>query len=185
MLAALVAKGFNEAMGRRGWHQRGYLPHLDGHGIVQHVVFRLHDSVPPNAEHSGDDVLDRGFGSAVLSDPALAEVVARTLLHHDGERYVLHAWCVMPNHVHVLMTTSEDHELGAIVRSWKAYSARQINEACERQGRLWAADYFDRYMRDDPHFWTSKAYIENNPVAAGLCSRADEWRFSSAGWRGE
>jgi hypothetical protein len=45
-------------MGRKGWHERGYLPHFDGYDVAQHVVFRLHDSVPADAIE-GDDVLDR------------------------------------------------------------------------------------------------------------------------------
>src|SRR5262249_50284612 len=90
-LAACVVVVSNLRIGRRVWHQRGYLPHLDGYGIVQHIVFRLHDSVPADATDSGDDVLDKGHGSSVLSDAPHAQIVAQALLHHDGQRYTLHA----------------------------------------------------------------------------------------------
>jgi len=169
-------------MGNKGWHRRGYLPHLDGDGIGQHVVFRLLDAVPPGSD-DGDDVLDRHFGSSVLRDPRCARFVAETLLHGDGDRYALQAWCVMPNHVHVLVGTNASYELGNIVRSWKVYSTRRINDLLARSGPLWAADYFDRFIRDERHFETTKRYIENNPVAAGLCATPQEWRFCSAGWR--
>ena len=169
-------------MGRKGWHSRGYLPHLDGHEITQHVVFRLTDALPPGAMDTGDDVLDRGHGSAVLAAPACATAVVETLLHFDGAHYALRAWCVMPNHVHALATTFPAHEIGAVVRSWKTFSARRINLLLGRRGRLWAHDYFDRFMRDDEHFATTRRYIEMNPVAAGLCARAEDWPFSSAGW---
>ena len=168
-------------MGRKGWHDRGYLPHLDGYGITQHVVFRLADALAPGAE-DGDDALDLGHGSAVLHAAACARAVAETLFHFDGDHYALRAWCVMPNHVHVLVATSAAHEIGAVVRSWKTFSARRINTILARRGRLWAHDYFDRFMRDDAHFATSRRYIEMNPVKAGLCARPEDWPFSSAGW---
>ena len=171
-------------MGRKGWHGRGYLPHLDGYGIVQHVVFRLHDSLPADALHDGDEVLDRGFGSAVLRDVRCARIVAEALLHFDQERYALQAWCVMPNHVHVLLATNERYELGAIVQAWKSFTAQRINAVLGSSGRLWASDYFDRFMRDERHYETTKAYIEANPVAAGLCMAPAQWRFGSAGWKG-
>ena len=169
-------------MGRKGWHERGYLPHFDGYDVAQHVVFRLHDSVPPDAIE-GDDILDQGLGCALLGDSACADIVARSLLFHDGQRYELAAWCVMPNHVHVLLSTKQEFELGAVVRSWKQFSANRINKAMNRSGALWAADYFDRYMRDQKQFDGAKQYIETNPVAAALCDRPMDWRFSSAGWR--
>jgi REP element-mobilizing transposase RayT len=169
-------------VGTKGWHQRGYLPHYDGYELSQHVAFRLHDAVP-SGEQEGDDVLDRHLGCALLRDAACAQIVMDALKHHDAERYLLQAWCVMPNHVHVLMATNKSHTLGSIVRSWKAYSAAQINRMLGRRGRLWAADYFDRYIRNDAQFDRAKQYIEMNPVTAGLCDEPSAWSFSSAAER--
>jgi REP element-mobilizing transposase RayT len=169
-------------MGKKGWHDRGYLPHFDSHGINQHVVFRLHDAVPAKGD-GGDDVLGRHYGSCVLRDRRCANIVAQSLLHGDRERYALKAWCVMPNHVHALITTDAQSELGQIVRSWKTFTTRRINEVLHRSGQLWAADYFDRFIRDEKHFEDNKRYIEQNPVAAGLCATPSDWPFSSAGWR--
>jgi REP element-mobilizing transposase RayT len=167
-------------MGTKGWHSRGYLPHYDGHGITQHVVIRLHDAMPPD-EREGDDVLDRHYGSCLLRDPACARIVAEILL--SGPSYTLQAWCVMPNHVHVLIHTTAETQLGHIVRAWKGLSRRRINAHLARTGDVWAKDYFDRYIRDQKHFDTNKNYIEMNPVAAGLCETPSAWPFSSAGWR--
>ncbi|MCX7358007.1 MAG: transposase [Alphaproteobacteria bacterium] len=170
-------------MGTKGWHRRGYIPHYDGYDLSQHVVFRLADSVPPN-EREGDDVLDRHLGSSFMRDPACARIVVEALTHGNGQRYALHAWCVMPNHVHVLLATNADVELGQIVHAWKRFTTRKINQALDRTGVVWARDYFDRYLRDDKQFASAKSYIENNPVAAGLCDTADAWPFSSAGISG-
>jgi REP element-mobilizing transposase RayT len=169
-------------MGTKGWHARGYLPHFDGWDLSQHVVFRLHDAVPPG-ERDGDDVLDKGIGSAFLRDPTCARIVAETLLSGDGERYALQAWCVMPNHVHALVFTTAATELGKIVHAWKTISRRRLNAALARTGPVWAKDYFDRFIRDERHYETTKHYIEMNPVAAGLCATPDAWPFSSAGWK--
>jgi putative transposase len=177
---------------RRGWHHRGYLSHLDHDGLIQHVVFRLADSLPRAVLQSivamnraaqrrrVDASLDRGHGKAVLGHPKAAKIVCSTLRYFDDERYRLYAWCVMPNHVHVLVQPIDPYELGAIVRSWKAFSAAYINRALNRKGRLWAPDYFDRYMRDSEHFGTTVAYIESNPVRSGLCAAPDQWPYSSA-----
>jgi REP element-mobilizing transposase RayT len=170
-------------MGTKGWHRRGYLPHYDGYDISQHVVFRLFDSIPPN-EQEGDDVLDRHLGAAFMRDTGCARIVAEALLHGDGNRYVLQAWCVMPNHVHALIATNAE-------RTWpnrprlEAFhdTAHQRTPSTNRAS--WAKDYFDRFVRDDRHFETTKAYIENNPVVAGLCDTPADWPFSSAGWRSE
>lgn len=169
-------------MGKKGWHSRGYLPHYDGWEITQHVVFRLYDSVPPD-EREGDDVLDRHLGSCFMRDPTLARAVAETLLHNDGDKHHLQAWCVMPNHVHILLSTGPLEDIGTTVRRWKTFSAKRINQHLDRLGSVWAKDYFDRYIRDDKHFETTKRYIEMNPVAAGLCDTPEAWPFSSAGWK--
>lgn len=181
-------------MARKGWHHREYLPHCDGDGLIQHVVFRLADSLPSQVmdrlskagdERSSEGVaaaLDEGHGEALLGDTRFAEIVEAALIHFHEIRYTLIAWCVMPNHVHVVLRPLGQFALGDIVKSWKSFTALQINRMLGRAGRLWAADYFDRFMRDDRQLSATVAYVEANPVAAGLCAAPDDWRFSSA-WR--
>ena len=166
---------------KKCWHRRGYLPHFDGTDISQHIVFRVFDATPAGA-HDGDDVLDRHYGTAFMRDPRCARIVAQTLLHGDCDRYALQAWCVTPNHVHALIFTHSRIELGQIVRSWKTYTTRRMNELPNRSGPVWATDYFDRFIRDEKHFHKTKTYIEMNPVGAGLCDKPEAWPFSSAGW---
>ncbi|MGH6950525.1 MAG: transposase [Vitreimonas sp.] len=86
----------------------------------------------------------------------------------------------MPNHVHVVVEPLGTFELGGIIKSWKAFSGAHINRALGRRGALWAPDYFDRFMRDDGHLSTTIAYVEGNPVKAGLCTAPSDWRLSSA-----
>ena len=101
----------------------------------------------------------------------------------DGDRYSLIAWCVMPNHVHALIAADREYNLDRIVHSWKSYTGNQANRLVQRSGAFWAREYFDRFMRDADHLARTAAYIEGNPVKAGLCENVSEWRFSSA-WEG-
>jgi REP element-mobilizing transposase RayT len=183
-----------------GWHSRGYLPHFDGEQVTQFVTFRLADSLPQtllNAWRSelrneaGIDIdvtlrrrieiyLDHGYGECYLKIPEVAEVVQRSLLFFDGDRYKLSAWAVMPNHVHALMTPGAGHDLSKILQSLKSYSANEANKILFRQGKLWQQESFDRYIRSHEHFVSVCRYIENNPVKAGLCKRPEDWPYSSA-----
>jgi putative transposase len=185
------------------WHSRGYLPHWEAGEDPQSITFRLADSLPnevrmrwaaefeetrekPDPDEQRrrfEIVLDQGHGEAFLTRPDIGQVVEDALLHFDGTRYRLHAWSIMPNHVHVLMTPINEHALSAIVHSWKSYTATQINRLLGRQGALWFPEYFDRKIRNERHFETARYYIEQNAVEAKLCARAEDWLFSSAGKR--
>ena len=128
---------------------------------------------------------DAGHGACWLRDPRIAALVERALLHFDGQRYRLIAWCVMPNHVHALVETREEWPLASVVHSWKSFTAHRANLILKRSGDFWLREYFDRFIRDDRHFASAVRYIENNPVKAGLVARAEDWRWSSALWRGQ
>lgn len=177
------------------WHSRGYLPHCDTPGLLQFITFRLNDSLPSQVlrhlmQETDDEMqrfkriealLDAGHGECWLERPSVANIVEDALLHDDGQRYRLLAWCVMPNHVHVLIETRADYPLPTLVQSWKSYTARLINRHLGRTGTVWMRDYFDRYIRDDHHLAAVIAYIHSNPVKAGLVSNEHEWLHSSAG----
>lgn len=187
------------------WHSRGYLPHYEAGEHPQSICFRLYDSLPktlrdqweieinrlPDTEQNAarrkriDAALDEGYGECWLGDPRIAEIVEDALLHFDGQRYKLHAWSIMPNHVHVLMPPIAQHTLSDILHSWKSYTALKANHVLERSGAFWQEEYFDRAIRDETHFCRAVEYIEGNPVKAGLCQRASEWFFGSAHERHE
>jgi len=183
------------ANGHVGWRSRGYLPHADAPHLVQHVIIRLADSLPADARKVLDTArpvdrvaivdatLDQGHGRRDLADPIIAELVQNALLSFDGERYALLAWCVMPNHVHVLVEARSGYRLDRVVHSWKSYTGVAANRALGRARAFWGREYFDRFMRDDEHLVRTAAYIEGNAVKAGLCANVSDWCFSSA-WRG-
>jgi REP-associated tyrosine transposase len=188
------------------WRSRGYLPHFDQPGLVQSLTFRLHDAVPSAVIDSWKTRLawienlpaadprevklrkllsryeDAGHGSCWLRDKRIAALVEEALLHFDGQRYRVIAWCVMPNHVHGLIETRGGWPLARIVHSWKSYTSHAANQILGLSGDFWFREYHDRFIRDDEHFAKAVAYIEQNPVQARLVNAREEWRWSSA-WR--
>ena len=184
------------------WHSRGYLPHFDGGGLTQFLTFRLAGSLPAaklaqweeelkHLPENGRDVerrkrieawLDRPGADGWLRNERIARIVEDALLRFDADRYRLHAWVVMPNHVHALITIAPAQNLSAILHSWKSFTATQANRVLGRRGKFWQEEYFDRFLRDAEHFAKAVDYIEMNPVKSGLCRAKGEWRFGSA-WR--
>lgn len=198
----------------KGWHSRGYLPHFDSAHRVQHVVIHLADSLPkktinlfdeqiknvPESDRSAErrrklnDWMDSGYGSCVLEIPDLANDVKSALLHFDGSRYNLHAWVVMPNHIHVLLESNQSWPLPKIISSWKKFTARAIRnwlkanqEICDPRKvallsckTVWHPEYWDRYIRNEVHFKRTHDYIHQNPVKAGLVTNPEDWPWSSA-----
>jgi len=100
--------------------------------------------------------------------------VIGTWQHFHGERYVLHAWVVMPTHVHVLIQLTGTAPLATIIQSWKSFSSRRLPVD-------WQRDYWDRCIRSPEHYAATVAYIHDNPVRAGLCPTPQAWPWSSAG----
>ena len=164
------------------------------------INYRLADSMPATQRHEWEsllkveddlqrfakieDYLDRGLGDCELRDARAAAIVEENWLHLDGKEYRLLAWVVMPNHVHLLVEICQK-PLAELLKNWKGFSARRINELLGRTGELWQEDYWDRYIRDEAHYRKVIHYIENNPVKAGLVKSSGEWPFSSARFRDE
>src|SRR5712691_7664651 len=107
------------------------------------------------------------------------------MLFHDGKRYQLSAWVVMPNHVHFLATPCVGVELSAILHSLKSYTSHEANKILGRTGQFWQVEAFERFILDDDHYTKTIAYIENNPVKAHLCEKPSDWQFSSAWFRAQ
>lgn len=127
-----------------------------------------------------DAYLDQLTGEKPLAESAHAAIVQGCLLFFDSQRYNLLGWCIMPNHIHVLIEQIPGYSLGSLIRSWKQFSTLSINRLTGQNGPIWAPDYFDRFMRNERHFAQTLSYIEANPVKAGLMPRPEDWPFSSA-----
>ncbi|MGI8977716.1 MAG: transposase [Pirellulaceae bacterium] len=148
-----------------------------------------------------DSFLDAATtGAQFLSDDRVAAMVRENLYHHHGTMYHLIAYCIMSNHVHVLLQPigtlppllEEEDEipsddvadsrgtLTAIMHSLKSYAAHGANRILEKRGAFWQRESYDHWVRDDDELERIVNYIARNPVTAGLCAEPRQWRYSSA-----
>jgi putative transposase len=122
-------------------------------------------------------------GRRWLAIPAVANVVAEALHYRDGRVYDLMAFCIMPNHVHLVCTPlpGEDgkcHPLQRILQSLKRHTARQANRILGRQGAFWQAESYDHVVRDERELARVVDYVIDNPVKAGLTSDGLSWPWT-------
>jgi REP element-mobilizing transposase RayT len=115
--------------------------------------------------------LDAGHGACLLRKPGCAKVVAETLHHFEAERVAMISFVVMPNHVHALFVQNPGWPLEKLIRSWKGFTARQINKILGRSGNFWQRDYFDRLVRDEKHFANCVRYVRRNPDKARVANK--------------
>jgi REP element-mobilizing transposase RayT len=174
---------------------RRRLPHwIPDHSIL-FLTWRLAGSRPspgPELLTSGgtgvvsfaqqDESLARSTsGPFWLRDPRIAAMLEQALRHGEAVRrlYVLHAWVIMPNHVHVIL---EPHlALPEIMRWLKGRTARKANQILGRTGSpFWQDESFDHWVRTAEELRDLIRYVERNPVEAGLVGCGEQWPRSSA-----
>jgi REP element-mobilizing transposase RayT len=122
-------------------------------------------------------------GPMYLALESIARVVVASL--RCGEQlkhYDLGAYSVMSNHVHTLLLPLISPS--RLIQSIKGVTAREANRILGRTGEtFWQAESYDHWVRDEEERGRIAAYIENNPVKAGLVERAEDYCWSSAGER--
>lgn len=121
--------------------------------------------------------LDSARGACWLRNDAVAQIVRDALFHFAGERYELHAWCVMPNHVHLVIEPTGSWSLAEILHSVKSFTAKRANAALGRDGEFWQAEYYDHLVRDEADYGRAVEYVLGNPAKAGLHG----WRWVGSG----
>ena len=89
------------------------------------------------------------------------------------------AWCLMPNHVHLILVPAEPNALRAALADAHRRYSRRINFAKGWTGYLWQGR-FASYPMDEAHLMAAIRYVELNPVKAGLVAEAEDWQWSSA-----
>jgi len=172
---------------------RRRLPHIYPPNRWLFVTWHLHGSLPqglyprPDNASAGqafvwvDRQLDAGrCGPLFLRRPEIAQIV-----HDSIQRgvqlghYQLGAFVIMANHVHVLLLPRI--EPCDLLKSLKGYTARQANRLLGRTGEpFWERESYDHWVRDEKEWSRIAAYIENNPVKAGLVAGAEDYPWSSA-----
>jgi len=120
-----------------------------------------------------EQFLDSGHGECLLKQPEIAELVAGAVQHFEGQRYTLYSWCVMPNHVHVIVEPLPGHDLSKIIHSWKSFTAHEINKRLRRTGDVWQHDAYNHIIRSEKEYRFQIAYVWENPDKAGL----PDWKW--------
>ncbi|RYG21711.1 hypothetical protein EON82_18390 [bacterium] len=111
--------------------------------------------------------LEQGHGECLLRDPRAARIADEAIRFFDGDRYDLHAWCLMPNHAHVVLTVLGAYKPTGIMGAWKSYSAKEINKALSRRGDVWQDEGFDHLVRGPHSFRRLCRYVWDNPQKLG------------------
>lgn len=140
-----------------------------------------------------DTLLDGDTPVRHFDDDNAAEIVQNAFLHFADERYRLLAFVVMPSHHHWLFlpdehwaaeqlaASSSNHTPREIIsHSVQSFTATQCNRVLARSGTFWQGETFDHYARDEAEMLRIIEYIEQNPVAAGLAQRPEDYKWSSA-----
>ena len=115
-----------------------------------------------------EEYFDRGAGACSLRNPHIGELMADALRFWDGKHYRLLAWCVMPNHVHVVCRLIPGQELSKVLHGWKSFTAKNANEILCRSGTFWQREYYDRLIRNGDELERAVQYVVSNPIRAGL-----------------
>ena len=169
------------------------LPHQYPEGKWLFVTWHLHGSLPqgrypPFKKASAGEAfvwMDRYLdttqkGPLYLRLEPIAKLVIDSL-HRGVElgHFELRAYVLMANHVHVLLLPKVPPP--RLFRALKGATAREANKLLGRTGEcFWQGESYDRWVRNDTEMDGIVRYIENNPVKAGLVSRAGDYRWSSA-----
>jgi len=175
------------------FHRR-HLPHIHELGQALFVTWRLRESLPPNRSFpqtimtSGqafaqmDRLLDETrHGNFYLKRSAIADMVVEAIRFNAEvlQHYQLHAFVVMPNHVHLLVSPLVP--LPQLTKSLKGITAKRANLILGLTGTpFWQEECYDHLVRNPDEFRRIADYIEENPVRAGLVAERSRYGWSSA-----
>ncbi|MGB7758560.1 MAG: transposase [Bryobacteraceae bacterium] len=168
------------------------MPHFHPDSTHLFVTWRLHGSLPapsPNVIYATaghafaarDRALAQSHAQLWLSDSRVARQVAEAICAGESQKrfYELQAWVIMPNHVHMLILPGVP--LPRITHWIKGRTAMEANLLLQRTGQpFWQDESYDHWVRNEKEFNRIVAYIEENPVSAGLAGAPEDWPWSSA-----
>ncbi len=133
-------------------------------------------------------------GVCWLKRAEIAGIVSEAMHFRDKKEYELIAYCIMPNHVHLVICCNEDYNAGAlcsdnqsellsrqlyhILQSLKRFTAQECNKKLGRTGTFWQKESYDHLVRNPKELQNIISYTLQNPVKAGLVENWEDWRFS-------
>lgn len=97
----------------------------------------------------------------------------------EKHRVAVHAYVLMTNHIHLLVSPETAHDLPRAMRYVNWRYSRYANDSQERTGSIWEGRYRASLIEADSYFFACMRYIELNPVRAGLAKHPRDYRWSS------
>ena len=127
-----------------------------------------------------DDQLDKCLNEPYwLKEKNIAALVAESLDYLAKMYFDLWAFCIMPNHVHLLITVFEDAPiLYKILQKHKKHTAWKGNLILKRSGKFWTHESYDHIVRNGQEFENIVYYILNNPIKAGFVKKWQDWQWT-------
>ena len=125
-----------------------------------------------------EPILNQSHGECFLNRPEIARLVMAAMKHFDGDHYILHAFSIMPNHVHALVQPHNGQQLAKILHAWKSFTAEKAIELLSRNGGFWHEEYDDHIVRDGEDFKNQVRYTLENPLK---CNTSGKWTGSAYG----
>lgn len=117
----------------------------------------------------------------VFLKPGPARIPLDQILEcRDRGFYALHAFAIMPEHLHLLLTPGNETSLEKAVQMIKGGSSHRIKQELMYRFPIWMSGFHDRWIRDLTEYRLRKQYIELNPVKAGYAERPPEYELGSA-----
>ena len=116
-----------------------------------------------------------------LRQPAVAEVVKYEIELLAEPKVNILSYCIMPNHVHVVMQLPEvpEFSFGNLMHRLKGRTAYKANQLLQRSGPFWQHESYDHLVRGTRELERINAYVVMNPVKAGLVENWEEWPFTA------
>jgi REP element-mobilizing transposase RayT len=174
---------------------RRKLPHIVPANTVFFITYRIAGSlplsiinkyqidkktkeIPPKYFEIIEDYLDTQ--KAILTKKEIAKIIEESLWYYNDKYYKLIAFCIMPNHVHLLINTNNFpyKNLFSIMKLIKGVSSNKINKRIGKKGQFWQHESYDRMVRDRNELGNIIDYILNNPVKAKLVNNWKEWNYT-------
>lgn len=126
-------------------------------------------------------VTQRGNGRQQVFQSGMDYALYRSLLKENAKQYEVSilAYCLMPNHTHLVCVPARPDSLARALGRTHSDFARHFNIDRQSCGHVWQARFYSCAL-DTPHLWRAMAYVERNPVRAGLIAEAWDYPWSSA-----
>ncbi len=148
--------------------------------------------MPRRKRHTPGDtvyhIINRGNGRAEVfhkDDDYLAFIKILSLAAERHNMRIL-AYCLMPNHFHLVLWPRADSDLSAFMQWLTTSHVRRYHKFYKSSGHVWQGRYKSFPVQGSKHLLTVLKYVERNPVRAKLAKKAQDWKYSSARfWLGE